>query len=257
MNRAFAAGVGLVVAAVGCQAPPKLVEPFPEPSRASGAWVVLEDRRPDWEKAPFAGPVFSLYRFSRVSPNPWVRLLRATEAVVAELPEKPERADVVVSSFRLVTKEANPVSAPRDANGNAIEPGGTTAGLSQQSVVALGFATIDKALPATKAGPGAVTKAGNPFAPKPPAEGLVAATDDQPGGPLEGLPPGATCSLRGAIRLTYPGGGVKDVPFDVLAGRPNQTGSAYWGETLEEVTTLAMIQFTRQVRERVGLPPQN
>jgi hypothetical protein len=55
--------------------------------------------------------------------------------------------------------------------------------------------------------------------------------------------------------LSYPGGRTQDVPFTVLAGRPNQTGSRYWGETLEAATQLAMIQYTRQVRQGVGLPP--
>src|SRR5829696_3074910 len=119
MNRCVAAGVCFVAAVAGCQTAPRLVEPFPEPSRASGAWVVLDDQRPAWEKAPFSGPVVSLYRFSRVSPNPWVRLQKATEAVVAELPEKPERVDVVVASFRLVSKEAEP--APRTEEGGTVQ----------------------------------------------------------------------------------------------------------------------------------------
>ena len=106
MNRRLGAGVCFVVAVIGCQAPPVLVEKFPEPSRASGSWVVLEDRRPAWEKSPFEGPVVSLYRFSRVSPSPWVRLQKATEAVVTDLPEKPERVDVVVTSFRLVSNRS-------------------------------------------------------------------------------------------------------------------------------------------------------
>ena len=125
MNRVVALGVAAIV--VGCQAPPRLVEPFPEPSRASGSWVVLEDRRPAWERAPFEGPVVSLYRFSRVSPNPWVRLQKSTEAIVADLPEKPERVDVVVTSFRLVSKEAEP--APRTEEGGTVQVGGRNASI--------------------------------------------------------------------------------------------------------------------------------
>lgn len=259
MNRGLGAGVCLVVAAVGCQAPPKLVEPFPEPSRASGAWVVLEDRRPDWEKAPFDGPVVSLYRFSRVSPNPWVRLQKATEAVVAELPEKPERVDVVVASFRLVSKEAE--APPRTEEGGTVQVGGrNAAGLGTGKTAGVDRTSYELARTAQAAGDqkGAQQNLSQlAFHGGAPAAGVrvgEAPAVELPEGPLDGLAPGAHCALRGMIRLTYPGGRDKDVPFAVLAGRPNQTGSKYWGETLEEATKLAMVQYARQVRQGLGLP---
>jgi hypothetical protein len=259
MNRCLAAGVCVVAAVAGCQTTPKLVEPFPEPSRASGAWVVLDDQRPDWEKEPVAGPVVSLYRFSRVSPNPWVRLQKATEAVVAELPEKPERVDVVVASFRLASKEAEP--PPRREEGGTVRLNGrNTADIGKDRRGADGW-NYQHALAASKAGDGQT--AGQ-------AVGLLASQGgapsvgvdvgdgpaiERPDGPLDGLAPGAHCNLRGVVRLSYPGGRTQDVAFTVLAGRPNQTGSRYWGETLEVATQLAMMQYTRQIRQGVGLPP--
>lgn len=262
MNRAIALGV---VVFVGCQAAPKLVEPFPEPSRASGAWVVLEDRRPGWEKTPFSGPVVSLYRFSRVSPNPWMRLQKATEAMVAELPDKPERVDVVVTSFRLVSKEDEP--AARTEAGGTVQVGRRNAtGLGTGKTGNVDRTNYELARSAQNAGDtrgagqalGQLSGTGTPgTTPTTPALGVSvgeAPTVELPEGPLDGLAPGAHCALRGVIRLTYPGGRDKDLPFAVLAGRPNQTGSKYWGETLEEATKLAMLQYTRQVRQGFGLP---
>jgi hypothetical protein len=258
MNRWLGAGVCLAVAVAGCETPPKLVEPFPVPSRASGAWVVLEDRRPEWEKAPFTGPVVSLYRLTRVSPNPWVRLQQATEAVVADLPEKPERVDVVVASFRLVSKEADP--APRREEGGTVQvvgqngvPLGTGA---NRAVDALNY---ERARSAASSGDRNLAEQATAALGM---TGSAPATSSQiqptaiivPDGALDGLAPGATCALRGVIRVTYPGGAEKDVPFAVLAGRPNETGSRYWGETLEQAAQLAMLQYTRQVRQGVGLP---
>lgn len=258
MNRVV--GLGVVALVVGCQSAPKLVEPFPEPSRASGSWVVLEDRRPAWEKAPFEGPVVSLYRFSRVSPNPWVRLQKTTEAVVADLPEKPERVDVVVTSFRLVSKEAEP--GPRKEEGGTVQVGGRNAvslGTGQKGVVdAMAYERARSAAAsgdrqAAQQAVGALAFQGNA-----PAAGVQigeAPAVELPEGPLDGLAPGAHCNIRGVIRLTYPGGRDKDMPFHVLAGRPNETGSRYWGETLEQATKLGMAQYTRQVRQGLGLPP--
>ncbi|MFO0800838.1 MAG: hypothetical protein U0804_25515 [Gemmataceae bacterium] len=256
MNRVVALGVVVVV---GCQAAPKLVEPFPEPSRASGSWVVLEDRRPAWETTPFEGPVVSLYRFSRVSPNPWVRLQRTTEAIVADLTEKPERVDVVVTSFRLVSKNAD--APPRTEEGGTVQVGGRKA-----SVLGTGRQGVDESMAYERARSAATSGDRNvaqqaagavAFQGGAPAAGVQlgeAPAVELPEGPLDGLAPGAHCNLRGVLRLTYPGGRDKDVPFHVLASRPNETGSRYWGETLEQATKLGMIQFTRQVRQGLGLP---
>lgn len=259
MNRGFA-GVWLVVAAVGCQAPPRLVEPFPEPSRASGSWVVIEDRRPEWEKQPFTGPVVSLYRFSRVSPNPWVRLQKATEAVVAELPERPERVDVMVVSYRLTSKEDSPL--PRTEEGGTVQVGGRNAtafGKGPGGVTdAMAYERARTAAASGDRGTAQQAAGALAFGQNAPTGGVQLGAPpavEGPDGPLDGLAPGAHCTLRGVVRLSYPGGRDKDVPFTVLAGRPNETGSRYWGETLEEATRLAMAQFARQVRQGVGLPP--
>jgi len=258
MNRVIAFGVAAFV--VGCQSAPELVEPFPEPSRASGSWVVLEDRRPAWEKETFEGPVVSLYRFSRVKENPWFRLQKATEAVVADLPEKPERVDVVVTSFRLVSKAAEP--APRTEEGGTVQVGGRSAtGLGAGPNRTADAAAYELSRSAAASGDrqlaqqaaGALAFRGGA-----PAAGVQlgeAPAVELPEGPLDGLAAGAHCNIRGVIRLTYPGGRDKDIPFHVLAGRPNETGSRYWGETLEQATQLGIVQYTRQVRQGLGLPP--
>ncbi len=258
MNRAITLGVAALI--VGCQAAPRLVEPFPEPSRASGSWVVLEDRRPAWEKSPFEGPVVSLYRFSRVSPNPWVRLQQATETIVAELPEKPERVDVVVTSFRLVSKEAEP--APRTEEGGTVQVGGrNAAGIGAGANRHADTLAYEQARSAAASGDRQLAQQAAKavaFQGGAPAGGIKlgeAPAVELPEGPLDGLAPGAHCNIRGVIRLAYAGGRDKDVPFHVLAGRPNETGSRYWGETLEQAAKLGIVQYTRQVRQGLGLPP--
>lgn len=260
MNRGVAVGVFVVVAA-GCAAPPTLVEKFPAPSRASGTWVVVEDRRPGWEKAPFNGPVVSLYRFSRVSPNPWFRVQEATEKIVAELPDKPERVDVVVTSFRLVSREGD--APPRTEEGGTVQVGGRNAGgLGRGPNGGVDRTTYELARSAQANGDQRGTQnalSQLAFQGNAPAGGVSvgeAPPVELPEGPLEGLAPGAHCNLRGVVRLGYGNGRDKDVPFQVLAGRPNETGSRYWGETLENVTQLAVLQFTEQVRAGVGLPPR-
>ncbi|HEX4613029.1 MAG TPA: hypothetical protein VH092_32870 [Urbifossiella sp.] len=264
MNRGLGVGVCAVAAAwavAGCQAPPVLVEKFPEPSRAGGAWVVLDDRRPDWEKTPFSGPIVTMYRFSRVSPSPWFRLQKATDDVVAQLPDKPERVDVVVVAFRIASKDAD-LGSRSEAGGKVRPVGGyvSSIGTGQTQTGVGDVAAYEQARTASANGDarsakqalGVLTAPGGALSSVLP---VPSAPVDQPETAFDGLPPGATCSLRGIIRLTYPGGRDRDVPFNVQASQPNITGTRYWGETLEEATRQAIVQYTFQFRQGVGLPP--
>src|SRR5207253_9570221 len=98
---------------VGCKGPPTSAstkcytspaDDLPPASQVGDTGIVIDDRRPGWEKQPFVGPV-SLYHLGKVKPNPWDQLARETEAVVAAMPQKPDRVSVTVTSFRLVKKD--------------------------------------------------------------------------------------------------------------------------------------------------------
>lgn len=98
---------------------------IPPPSNASGAWVVLEDNRPAWERRPETLPVqqtfepVKLYPLWHItSPNVWVQLARETEAVVAAMPEKPERVKVVVESCRLAERNGVATKAQSATQGD-------------------------------------------------------------------------------------------------------------------------------------------
>src|SRR5262245_6249542 len=92
--------------AVGCKAtgakpPAPPADQLPPPSQVGNTGIVIDDRRPDWEKRPFTGPV-TLYHLGKVTPNPWDQLAKETEAVVAAMPQKPDRVSVTVTAFRLI-----------------------------------------------------------------------------------------------------------------------------------------------------------
>src|SRR5262245_28335730 len=96
----------LVVCAVGsgCMGPQYYTpapEQLPQPANVNGTMVQITDQRPEWEKKPFTGKV-CLYDLGKSHPNAWAQLSEEVNAIIAELPQKPERAEVVVTSFRIV-----------------------------------------------------------------------------------------------------------------------------------------------------------
>ena len=105
------AGRAWVVAAVlaaGCRGPHYYNPPaerLPPPAAVGGTEVVVTDDRPGWERKPFTGKA-ALYHPGKARPNPWEQLAAEAGAVAAELPEKPRRVTVVVTSLRLVRTDA-------------------------------------------------------------------------------------------------------------------------------------------------------
>jgi hypothetical protein len=255
MNRGLWAGVWVLLA--GCQAPPKPAELIPPPSRASGAWVVVEDYRPEWEKRPFSGPV-TLFPAWKAHPNPWTQLAKEAEAVVGAMPEKPERVDVFVSSFRLVKKDEGPAQTPADPSDTVRFGSQTVADLNgRRNAVAyekLRSATqAGDAKTATEIGTGLVFQNGDPSVGVT-APGSDVGAESAPG-VLGDHPPGASCRMRATVRVVYPGGKEQQVEVRALAVGENAGGSKYYGEALDQAVKSVVRQFGNQVRQGVGLPP--
>jgi hypothetical protein len=225
MNRGIWAGVVLLM--VGCTAkkyytPPP--EQLPPPADVNGVKVTIEDARPELERRPFTGPV-CLYHPSRVKPSPWDQLVTETQTVVAAMPEKPERVDVVVTSFRLVLKDD--LSAKKHGDrpmvANPVRP--------------------DKADPTTSG-------QGNS-----PAE---SETGPEKGswlwGFLDAHPAGASCAVKATVRFVYPGGREQAVDVDRIAAGQNLTGTKYLGDAIEDAVRTVVRLYGAQVRQGVGLP---
>ncbi|MDB5311664.1 MAG: hypothetical protein JWO38_5866 [Gemmataceae bacterium] len=229
MNRGLWVGVVLLV--VGCSVkkyytPPP--EQLPQPADANGVRVVIEDARPEQERQPFTGPV-CLYHPSRVKPNPWDQLVNETRAVAAAMPEKPEKVEIVVTSFRLVQKD---------------------------DLLAKKAATVGRPMvanPVRQSGPPDPTASGQNSSP--------AGSDTGPGkdsllwGFLDGHPTGASCAVRATVRFIYPGGRDQRVNVDRIAAGQNLSGTKYYGDALEDAAKSVVRQYGIQLRQGVGLQP--
>src|ERR1700679_1519315 len=104
MWRVIWAGLVVCAVGVGCTGPqyyPPPPEHIPPPANVGGTAVQIIDQRPEWEKKPFTG-VVCLYHLGKAHPDGWAQLAEETNAIVAALPQRPERVDVVISSFQLV-----------------------------------------------------------------------------------------------------------------------------------------------------------
>jgi hypothetical protein len=254
MDRGLWAGVLLL--AIGCQTAPTVpAEQIPPPSRASGSWVVVEDQRPDWERQPFTGRV-TLFRPGKVYPSPWAQLAKEAEAVVAALPEKPERVDVTVVSFRLVHKDGAhaPLPDPSDNVRIGNRPVSAFNKLSNgpdyerlKSATQAGDVTTANAV-----GAGLVFQNGDP------SVGVTAprtSAEDTTPGALGEHPTGASCRVRAVVRVVFPGGREQQIDVQVVATGQNLSGSKYYGEALDDAVKSAVRQFGFQFRQGVGLVP--
>ena len=104
MTRGIWAGLVLCAAGVGCSGPQYYTAPpdhLPAPENVGGSLVQIVDERPEWEKKPFTG-VVCLYHLGKAHPDAWAALSEEADAVVAAMPQKPERVEVAVTSYRLV-----------------------------------------------------------------------------------------------------------------------------------------------------------
>jgi hypothetical protein len=237
---------------IGCSGPQYYtppVEQLPPPTNVNGSTVQFIDQRPEWEKKPFTG-VVCLYHTGKAHPDAWAQLAQEADAVVGALPQKPERVEVVVTSFRLVRivegtggKFHDWGPAP-NANPNMRTNTPTASQTNDYR---------DRQVSQS----GGMT---NPSQPRPSADGpankleMMFSSKDDPRRMLQEHPSGASCKLQATVRLVYPGGQVQTVNVDTLNRDGNSSGTAYWGEATNGAARAAVFQFGRQFRAGVGLP---
>lgn len=244
----------LVVCAlvVGCGGPqyyPAPPEKLPQPTDVGGVAVQIIDQRPEWEKKPFTG-VVCLYHLGKAHPDAWAQLSAETNAIVEQLPQKPERVEIDVSSFRLVR---SPDSLPKYRDLSA----GPTANpqMRTQQITRTNAEERERTLAAN----GVVREGAAPQT-RPVTEGeptnkveMALAPKDDPRRLLQDHPPGASCWIQGTIRLTYTGGQVQTVEFKTIARAPNDSDNGYWGQALDNATRSAVADYGRQFRTGVGV----
>lgn len=265
MNRGLCVAVLLLLA--GCKSPPSWCftcrdyhGPSDDMMRATSNGITIDDRRPDWEKKPFTGPV-SLYHLGKVKPNPWEQLAKETEAIVAAMPRKPDRVVVTVTAFRLIKKDDGAAPASGDpvqvqvgsrssSQGNATDfadslnyqtavnaqRNGDTTTLQRVGGALTGQGPTPNATPGVGVGVGSV---------KPPE-----IADDF----FNEYGPGATCEVHAVVRLTFPGGQEQVLNVKGIGASRNTSGTAYWGEALEFTVKQAVWNYGKQFRQGVGLP---
>jgi len=237
---------------VGCTGPqyyPAPPEKLPSPTNTSGATVQIVDQRPEWEKKPFTG-VVSMYHLGKAHPDAWAQLMEETNAIVGSMPQKPERVDVVVSSFRLV-RSADSVPKYRDLGAG---PDANPNMRTQQITRANGDErerTLSKSGVTTREAPG---QSQAPVSDSPPNKVEMAlASKDDPRRMLVDHPAGASCSIQATIRLTYTGGQVQTVEIKTIARAPNDSGTDYYGQALDNAAKAAAIDYGRQFRAGLGM----
>jgi hypothetical protein len=264
-------GLGLSIVflvIVGCQSAPPVVvnETIPPPFVVNGTTVVIEDQRTDWEREPFSGSRTTLHRLNRAHPDPWAQLAKETESMVALLPEKPERVEIVVTSFRLVQK-SDKATIRLDPSTN-VPIGRESLGGSNTAM----NATYDQVRAATMSGSGTTVGKGTIFQNNNVAgsqSGLQSNSqnmavggmpppimkDNGAPGVLDEHPAGASCRVRASVRLIYPGGKMQsiDVPPALAVGQ-NSSGTKYMGESLDSAARMAVRQYGVQARYALGLP---
>src|SRR5579883_1311148 len=248
MTRGIWVGLAICVASVGCSRP-QFYQPPPEqlppPANIAGTTVQIVDQRPDWEKKPFTG-IVTLYHLGRAHPDAWQQLAGEVKGVVAAMPQKPARVEVLVTSYQLVLVEANSkpyrdlsagpnpnpqlaqtpqaMSRPSpDGNDRPHGPNSATDGQGERS----SSTSLDAALW---------------FAPK-----------DDPRRHLREHPPGSSCSIQATVRLVSPAGQVQSI--DVKTFARGQNKDKYYGDATEQAVRAAVIDFSRKFRINIGMSP--
>ena len=241
MTRGVWAGLAVCAASIGCTGPqyyPAPPENLPPPANVGGVAVQITDQRPEWEKKPFTG-VVCLYHLGKAHPDAWAQLAEETNAVVAAMPQKPERVEVVVSSFRLVRVVTDSGSKFRDfSNGPHPNPAMRT-----QQMARANAEDRERAL---------ARSSGTSDGPPNKVEMAFASKDD-PRRILADHPTGASCSIRATVRLAYANGLTQTVEITTIARAPNDSGTGYWGEAIDNAARAAVFDFGRQFRAGVGL----
>lgn len=254
MTRGIWAALALCAASVGCSGPQYYTAPpeqLPAPANVGGATVQIVDQRPDWEHKPFTG-VVCLYHLGKAHPDAWGQLAEEANAVVAAMPQKPERVEVVVTSFRLVQTTVNLKKFHDWGAGPNPNPAMQTATQVQadrddrtQRLNAVHGTTSNNGVPQPR------TMADGP----PNKVAMAFAAKDDPRRMLQDHPSGASCALEVKIRLIFPGGREQTVDVKTINHGENVTGTVYQGEAMNDAVHKAVIQFGRQFRSGVGMNP--
>jgi hypothetical protein len=251
MMRGVWAGLAAGALCAGCNGPQYYeapVEKVPPAANVAGAVVQVIDQRPEWERKPFTG-VVCLYHLGKAHPDAWAQLAEEAKAVVAQMPQKPERVEVVVTSFRLVRAgdtagHFRDFSKGPNANPNAriLDPNARNpADVRQRQVSQSGVTTAPGG-----ASPNAGDRQGNDVE-------LAFAGKDDPRRKLRDHPNGASCSIEARVRLALPGGREQEVDVKTLAIGGKDARTVYWGEALDDAAKKAVFQFGRQFRSGVGM----
>jgi hypothetical protein len=265
MNRVLS--VAVLLLAVGCKGtngqrtayshPPDVI-----PSTANG--ITIDDRRPDWEKRPFTGPV-SLFHLGKVNPNPWEQLAKETEAVLAEMPQKPDRVTVTVTAFRLIKKDDGAAAKSGDPVQVQVGNRNSTQGNRADFADTLNYQT---ALNAQRSGDtttlqrvgAAITGQGPPGTTNgTPPVGVGVGSVKPPENEndfFNEYGPGATCEVHATIRLTFPGGQEQVLNAKGIGASRNTSDTAYWGDALDFSVRQAVLNYGNQFRKGVGLQPE-
>ena len=252
MRRAIWTGLAVCAVGVGCVGPQYYTPPteqVPPPASVGGATVQVVDQRPEWEKKPFTG-VVCLYHLGKAHPDAWAQLAEEANAVVAAMPQKPERVEVVVTSFRLVRSVENTTKFRDFGPVLAANPGART----QQMVRANGDEREQTLARANGGSAGAPAPYSNISGPGNRVEMALSSKDD-PRRMLEDHPAGASCAIQATVRLVFPGGREQSLDVKTMNRGTNDTGTAYMGEAMDAAARSAVIQFGRQFRSGVGLNP--
>ena len=201
----------VVCAIGGCSGPQYYAAPpekIPPPVNVNGTTVQIIDQRPEWEKKPFTG-VVCLYHLGKAHPDGWAQLAEETNAIVAALPQRPERVDVVISSFQLVrsgetVKQYRDLSTVQNPN-----PGPQSQGLARSM--------NDQGNSVTGTNPGSQSQRGNAPDAAPNKLEMAFAPKDDPRRMLTDHPAGVSCSIEATIRLVFPGGREQTIPVKTIA----------------------------------------
>lgn len=252
MTRGVWAAVAVCAVAAGCNSPQYYTAPpekLPPAVNVGGAQVQITDARPEWEKKPFTGTV-CLYHLDKAQPGCWAQLAEETNAVVQAMPQKPEKVEIEVTSFRLVRSgntgkryqevgNANAPSAdPRTNRFRGTQKLNEEFRQRREERNGTAAEKPDDRAVADKTGPDIE---------------LAFASGDDPRILLRDHPSGASCALKARVKMTFPGGRQQTADVNAFARGANDTGTAYWGEAVNYAARTAVQQFGQQFRTAVGV----
>jgi hypothetical protein len=255
MTRGVWAAVAVCAVAAGCNSPQYYTAPpekLPPAVNVGGAQVQITDHRPEWEKKPFTGTV-CLYHLDKAQPGCWAQLAEEANAVVEAMPQKPEKVEIEVTSFRLVRSgiTGKRYQEVGNANAPAADPRVRFRGTQrlndefrQRRDERNGTAVEapDARMVSDKNGPDIE---------------LAFAAGDDPRVLLRDHPSGASCALKARVKMTFPGGRQQTADVSTFARAGNETGTAYWGEAVNQAARTAVQQFGDQFRTAAGVKAES